>query len=329
MDNAQLMKRCLSPISAFYNEGVVTNTKNGVYIYKDNGSNILAIAHLDVVNTTKHFKIRERRGVIRCGQLDDRLGAHVILDILPKMGINVDVLLTEGEETNRSTAEFFTTTKKYNWIFSFDRRGEDVVGYKFDDDYWKKKVISAGFKPSTGTFSDIAKLEDLGCKGLNIGVGYHDEHSPGAHLVISQLERQLKRFEVFHRLYRDVHMPHKKVIYSQQQFEYRNYDYFPAGNNPNYLHTEVTMEVDPEVMITIEGYKPIVMPLSVFAADISAPYELKQLLRSGHMKANYTKFSLTKFLIPEDDKEEVKQIEPPAKMPINSIACMDNYYATE
>ena len=45
--------------------------------------------------------------MVHSGALDDRLGAYIILDLLPKLGINVDVLLTVGEEQGRSTANFF------------------------------------------------------------------------------------------------------------------------------------------------------------------------------------------------------------------------------
>ncbi len=50
------------------------------------------------------------------------------------MGINVDVLLTTGEEMGQSSAAYFDPgEKKYNWMFQFDRGGTDVVTYDYGD----------------------------------------------------------------------------------------------------------------------------------------------------------------------------------------------------
>lgn len=307
MDTRQLMHRCLSPVSAYHQEGEVVTTKDGVYIYKDNKSLVLAVAHLDTVNMTKHFRIRENRGIIRCGQLDDRLGAHVILDVLPSMGIVTDILLTEGEETGKSTAAYFKTSKKYNWIFSFDRRGDDVVGYQFEDNYWREKIKTAGFREGAGSFSDIAKLYGLGCKGFNVGVGYHDEHSHNAHLVIKQLERQLKKFQMFHTMHQFTHMPHTKTVVQQQGgYSYWDGTRYVNGYDTNMLSAEILLEVDPDVLITISGYKDITMPLSR-ALEFMAPYELKNLVKDTSLKTKVSKSNIGKYLIETIDHGQLEE----------------------
>ena len=107
------------------------------YHFKDNGSDILAVAHLDTVAGRKARTARivdtEAGPVIHSRALDDRLGAYVILDMLPKLGLTFDWLLTTGEESGMSTAAFFDAPKKYRWIIEFDRGGTDVVMYHYED----------------------------------------------------------------------------------------------------------------------------------------------------------------------------------------------------
>ncbi|MCP6726064.1 hypothetical protein NL526_28810, partial [Klebsiella pneumoniae] len=66
---------------------------------------------------------------------DDRLGLYYIMEILPSLGINVDVLLTTDEEIGQSSASEFKKAegKQYNWMFMFDRHGYgNVVMYQYE-----------------------------------------------------------------------------------------------------------------------------------------------------------------------------------------------------
>ena len=125
----RLKNICWAKTKWFERFGETTKTKDGTNVFIDNGSNVLAIAHRDVVLSQRHFYVLpfDDKTTIVCPQLDDRLGIYVIMDILPRFGIKPDILLTEGEESGKSTADHFITTKKYNWAFSFDRMGTDVV----------------------------------------------------------------------------------------------------------------------------------------------------------------------------------------------------------
>src|SRR3990172_2837926 len=104
IDLYKLKERCLAPIKAFEELGEVGESKDGRHIYIDRGSPVLAIAHLDTVQSLTHFQtIRMGKRVhLFNAQLDDRLGAYIIVDYLPTLGIETDVLLTEGEESGRS-----------------------------------------------------------------------------------------------------------------------------------------------------------------------------------------------------------------------------------
>ena len=172
------------------------------YAFKDNGSNILAVAHLDTVGLAHqraaHFVDTEAGPVVFSRALDDRLGAYIILILLPALGITCDVLLTTGEESGRSTAAFFEPPKQYDWIIEFDRGGTDVVMYQYDDQATSDLVEECGAVVGEGIFSDICYLEFLGVKGFNWGVGYRDYHGPRAHAYLDDTFTMVAKFLKFH-----------------------------------------------------------------------------------------------------------------------------------
>ncbi len=206
----KLRQRCIADEKEFASEGVEVPCKVGSYIFKDNGSNILAVAHLDSVSDDKHFytlKMGEYTVVFNRA-LDDRLGAYIILDLLPSLGITCDVLLTTGEERMQSTAEWFKTDKKYNWMFSFDRAGTDVVCYQYDDDGVEGLLKEAGFDVALGSYSDICELGELGCSGFNFGTGYYDNHGESSHAVMNDTAAMVTKFVAFYQQHKDTHFEH-------------------------------------------------------------------------------------------------------------------------
>lgn len=186
-------------------------TPLGKYWYKDNGATILAVAHLDSVMPFTHFaRARMRHDTkIYCPTLDDRLGAYTILDWLPKAGVKCDILLTENEETANSTSIYFEppTGKKYNWMFMFDRRGTDVSLYDYYNYMTKELMSEYDFKAVRGSYSCIADLEHLGCKGFNFGIGYYDNHDKEAYARKSVILSQLKKFMRFYK--ENHHIPYE------------------------------------------------------------------------------------------------------------------------
>lgn len=221
IDYQALKRFCLSDMESFQSFGDVFNTPDGMFIYKNNDSPVLAVAHLDTVLELRHFYVNtiSKDDYIFNAQLDDRLGAYIICDLLPSLGLKHDLLLTEGEEIGRSTAYHFQPSKQYNWAFSFDRKGEDVVTYQYDDKSWVKTIEQSGFKMGNGSFSDIAFLDDLGVKCMNIGTGYHGEHSDLCYARMSELKRQINRFIGFYNTNKDTRFPH---VESKGYYKARN-----------------------------------------------------------------------------------------------------------
>jgi hypothetical protein len=231
IDYNRMRKICLSDIQSFEPLGDVYDTPDGIYIYKENPkAKILAVAHLDTVLSSNHFYHVKIGGdsLILNAQLDDRLGVYTILDILPQLGIEYDLLLTEGEEQGRSTAAYFESGKDYNWMLSFDRRGDDVVMYQYDNDGLRKDMKRAGLRPGHGTFSDIVFLEHLGVCGMNVGTGYEGEHTIMSYANMTTLCSQVKRFKTFYDLFQDKKYPYikktTKAGYRFEGFNYPDYD---------------------------------------------------------------------------------------------------------
>lgn len=222
-----LYTRCVADFSEFEKipKAKLYEPKAGrKFYFIDNGAPILAIAHLDtVVKADKTFAYGKYVGGSRFvvnGQLDDRLGAWVILDVLEhylRENTNLkppyfDILLTDLEEVGQSTASEFTydlvgLQREYNWMFQFDRRGDGVVMYMYDHEPLRDILKEHGFKPETGSVSDISYLTHLGIVGLNIGVGYHGEHNASCNALENELQFNLANLASLYEAWHDKKLP--------------------------------------------------------------------------------------------------------------------------
>lgn len=197
------------------------------YVYIDNGANVLAVAHMDTVadspryyygtkqtkyDTTPIPSVNKMK--VTSIRLDDRLGVHMILDLLPMMGINVDVLLTDDEEYAQSTALCFVPPegKKYNWAFSFDRRGVgECVMYQYGTEKDAvKRLEDSGWYFGHGSYSDIADL-NIGCVGFNFASGFVSEHTDLCSCQYDGVMYNMILFKKFYQANKDVFMPYTPV----------------------------------------------------------------------------------------------------------------------
>lgn len=220
IDLTQLRSRCNATIdeliASIPNVQTFTNEWGDRHWYIDNGSPILGVAHLDTVRsdpafdyrTVKPLKGMKKDALIWSAQLDDRLGAWLILDYLPLCGLTFDVLLTENEEGCQSTAYDFTPRKEYRWMFMFDRAGNDVVMYQYEDDASEKLLEQSGARLGNGTYSCIADLEHVGAKGFNWGCGYENAHYLNCYTRVRTLSAQVRRFAKFYHANKDTRLIH-------------------------------------------------------------------------------------------------------------------------
>jgi len=235
VDLKQLDKRCSMSFDdycteALANGGEVVYCPDGQrYIFYNRGGKLLATGHLDVVFRSKHreaykpYKNRPLR--YYAVELDDRMGAYILLDVLPALGINdYDILLTEGEESGRSSAKWFEppTEDRYNWVFEFDRAGTDVVMYDYEDDAMLDLLNAYNFHVGWGAFSDICSLEHLWVKAFNFGCGYYLQHTNNCYCVPKDVKSIIRKFAKFWLDQKDTKLAHDP----EAQVQYGYYDHY-------------------------------------------------------------------------------------------------------
>lgn len=213
-DFSLLRKRCKMDTQDVLSLGTLVGTPGDQYGFIDNQASVLAVCHADYVSSVSdHFgwcHVDDWDTLVFCPRLDDRLGVYTILDFLPSLGIKFDILITDKEEIGQSTAGNFKTTKKYNWMFSFDRREDGTVYYKFES-CMKPHAAKFFGVPGHGSFSDICRLGALGCGGVNVATGYKNEHSNNCYASMKTWAESVLNFVAFYRTLKDTHIPFKEA----------------------------------------------------------------------------------------------------------------------
>ena len=161
----------------------------------DRGGNILAVAHCDHVSIPYRFEVSSDGETVFCPRLDDRLGVYLAMDILPKIGVECDLLLTDGEEQGCSTAQKFKPKKNYNWIIELDRAGSDAVVYQYRE---MEPSVFECFPRGEGSFSDISRMDQLGIGAFNAGIGYHQQHTARCYCRLNEVAECLSRIQAFY-----------------------------------------------------------------------------------------------------------------------------------
>lgn len=130
---------------------------------------------------------------------DDRAGVFAIVQIL-KSGLRPTVIFTTDEEMGCLGADFLAeqvpvppTDLKY--IIQLDRRGSnDCVFYSCNNPDFDAYVESFGFVTNFGSFSDISVIcPAWKIAGVNLSIGYYDEHSIAETLYIGQMYDTIKK----------------------------------------------------------------------------------------------------------------------------------------
>ncbi len=157
--------------------------------------------------------------------VDDRLGCAMALG----MSGWADLLFTDCEEQGRSTAAYFKAPRDYNWIVGLDRRGTDVVTYQYKDKEWLDS-LGKHFKVGWGSWSDIGYLEGLGRSAVNVGIGYHNEHTRNAFWNPKETNAQLGQLWAFWKEFKDTVFTHEpaKLIHPKAN----RHEHLPHALNP-------------------------------------------------------------------------------------------------
>jgi hypothetical protein len=236
-------------LSDFYDIGgqILVDPKDAkreaLWLERSKDSKVLAVGHTDV-RLYGEPRITLDYKHINCPQLDDRLGCwlilHPLLRLLPK-DMPFDVLLTDNEEIGDSTADLFNPDKQYNWIFEFDRNGQEVVMYDYETPELKELMKEYGFDVGRGSFTDICMLDRLGCAAFNIGTGYYKEHTKECYANLEETAENVEKFIAF---YKDQYHNHLlgDVVKAQKKRENK----WSGNRSPN-MFTEESYKAD-------EGY---------------------------------------------------------------------------
>lgn len=123
---------------------------------------------------------------------DDRAGVYAIIKLLQK-GLRPTVIFTCGEEKGgigaKELAARADLKPSLDFLIELDRQGaNEAVYYQCGNTEFMNYIESFGFVHEIGTFSDISIL----CPawkicGVNLSVGYVNEHTYGEHLYFDHL----------------------------------------------------------------------------------------------------------------------------------------------
>lgn len=165
---------------------------------------VALVAHLDTVfDFPPHelFYDRDKDTILTLGQgagFDDRAGVYAILKILTEWkDVLPTIIFTLGEEDYGIGAREVAASdnlrkeaKRLKYMIELDRQGkDDCVFYQCISKDFQNYVSSFGFKKQPGSYSDIYFLMDewQTC-GVNLSIGYYDEHTDYEYLRPSQME---------------------------------------------------------------------------------------------------------------------------------------------
>ena len=124
---------------------------------------------------------------------DDRAGVYGIIQILKSKLCPTIIFTTEEERgaigASTLTKDFAVAPTDLKYIIELDRQGyNDCVFYDCDNSAFEKYVEGFGFNTAMGTFSDISIIcPAWQIAGVNLSVGYRNEHSCSEILMIDVL----------------------------------------------------------------------------------------------------------------------------------------------
>lgn len=158
---------------------------------------------------------------------DDRAGVYAIIKILQD-GYRPSVILTTDEEKGglgaSSLAETDCPIPGLKYMIELDRRGtNDCVFYDCFNNDFVEYVESFGFIEQWGSFSDISFLMGAwNICGVNLSVGYRNEHSTSETLHITDLQQTINKVKI---MLEETDIPN---------FEYIDFSYEYANAWKNY-----------------------------------------------------------------------------------------------
>ena len=196
---SELRKAMIQYLKARYNKVLITKD----YIVAIGDIPIALVAHMDTVfaQPVENMFYDERKGVLWSPEglgADDRAGVFSILKILQE-NLRPSVILTTDEEKGGigalALSKIPCPIPDLKYMIELDRRGtNDCVFYDCYVPEFIQYVETFGFCEQWGTFSDISYLMPAWKKcGVNLSVGYQNEHSVSETLHVNPLYDTIKK----------------------------------------------------------------------------------------------------------------------------------------
>lgn len=179
----------------------VVRTKK--YIYAIGNIPVALVAHCDTVfpQPPEDIYYDSEKGVMWSPDglgADDRAGVWAIIQII-RNGLRPHIILTTDEEKGGVGAETLikdcpNPIADIKYLIQLDRRGaNDCVFYDCANDEFVEYVESFGFVEAYGSFSDISTIcPAWKIAGVNLSIGYVDEHSFSETLFVGVMNRTIK-----------------------------------------------------------------------------------------------------------------------------------------
>lgn len=205
--------------------------KNYIYcVHRNSTLNVMLTAHYDTVSKAEEGRLlmydKDQEMIWGMNGLgaDDRAGIYAITEVTSVIKPKYILLCDFEESGGIGSKDFISDVKEIidlNYIIALDRRGEDnYVSYSDENKDLHKFVESFGIKEEMGSFSDLSTLmPHLKIAGVNMGVGYHNEHSDNEVLDVISLNDTIER--VKHILLDE--RTNIKYVYTPKKYEYGNW----------------------------------------------------------------------------------------------------------
>ncbi len=205
------------------------------FLYAVGDIPVAIVAHLDTVFTTppKDIFYDKEKNVMWSPDgmgADDRAGVFGIIQIL-KAGLKPTIILTTDEEKGALGAyklikHFPKAPSELKYIIQLDRRGSnDCVFYDCANAKFEEYVETFGFITNFGTFTDISIIcPAWGMAGVNLSIGYYDEHSYCERLYVNQMFATIRKVM---NMVKDIDTVKKKFDYIPA----KNYGFFKSNKN--------------------------------------------------------------------------------------------------
>lgn len=173
------------------------------YIVAEGDIPIALVAHMDTVfsSPAKEIFYDRQKNVIWCPDglgADDRAGVFAIIQII-RRGYRPHIIFTTDEEKGAIGASVLAQSKcpfnDLRYMIELDRRGSnDCVFYDCNNSTFINYIEEFGFAEAIGSFSDISVLmEEWMVAGVNLSIGYRDEHSVSEVLFVEHMLNTINR----------------------------------------------------------------------------------------------------------------------------------------